>query len=178
MKKLKLLALIFILTFAKTSSLYSAAEVPNALYLGTSIGYNITEKHGEFSLLAGYDRHFEGTPEFTLGFLLEGIFKENFNLMLGIPIGFYPLEQIKLWIAPCYSFNMSKTEETEKEQQDYGSAELIEHIKPANQFMLKFGAGYNYHFENTNFTLIPFIDGTLIGKDFIIGAGVKFSFHF
>ena len=178
MKHLKLFILIFMLIFAEKIALYSAPKTQNSTYFGLSGGCNITEKNGNFSLLVGYDRHFEGTPEFTLGFLMEGIFKENFNLMLGIPIGFYPFEAIKLWIAPCYVFGIGKTKPSVEDIINYESAELIEHIKYENQFALKFGGEYNYHFNNTNFSMIPFIDGTLVGKDFIIGLGVKFRFYF
>ena len=90
--------------------------------------------------------------------------------MLGIPIGFYPIEEMKLWIAPCYSLNgVAKHYYMEKD---------VEYMKTESQFMLKFGTGYNYIFQGTNVSMLPFIECTLVGQDFIFGAGIKFNFYF
>ena len=176
MKHLKLLSVIFVLSFFITSSLHSDTEVFNSAYFGLATGYNFEEKHTDFSLMIGYDRHFEGTPEFTLGIVTELIFGKHSELMVGIPIGFYPVEEVKLWVAPCYAFVIN-SEEKEELTYDPHSDEVL-HIVPEDRFMLKFGAGYNYHFHNTNIAVLPFIDGTLVGKDFILGIGVKFNLYF
>jgi len=170
--------LIFII---HSVNLFSADEHHNDVYFGANAGYNIQAKHSEFSLIVGYDRYFDGTPLFTIGFLSELIFAEHTELLFGIPIGFYPIEQIKLWIAPCYAFNISSKEHSEAHtEQLHSPYEKVdeEHIKFENNFMLKFGAGYSYHFHNTNIGILPFIEGTLISKEFIIGFGIKFNLYF
>lgn len=174
MKIFKLLIVVLILT--TTFNFISASETPNSVYGGLGAGYNLMEKHSEFTLMAGYDRHLEGTPEFSLGLLVEGIFAEHPELLLGIPIGFYPIEEIKLWIAPCYAFALKK--ETEEHPTHEVHEGETEHTKFDNNFMLKFGIGYNHHFHHTHFAILPFLEGTLVGKDLILGAGVKFNFYF
>ena len=175
MKYLKFLITAFILFFS-TAMLYSESETPNSIFLGLSAGRNFELKHNEFSIMAGYNRHFEGTPEFTLGFLIEGIFAEHFELLLGAPIGFYPIEQLKLWIAPCYAFAIGSEEKEEHSIPPHSTE--VEHIEFHNRFMLKFGAGYNHHIHHTNYSLLPFIEGTLVSKEFILSLGVKFSLYF
>ncbi|MCL2039185.1 MAG: hypothetical protein FWG85_02005 [Bacteroidetes bacterium] len=175
MKLLKL-AIVFLILLTASFNLHSASDKLNSAYGGLSAGYNLMEKHSEFNLMIGYDRHFEGTPEFTFGLLVEGIFAERFELLLGIPIGFYPVEEIKLWIAPCFAFPLKK--ETEEHTPPELSEVEVEHIKFDSNFMLKFGVGYNYHFHQTNFSMLPFLEGTLVGKDLLLGIGVKFNFYF
>jgi hypothetical protein len=170
MKHLKLLILIFIPTFITNLSLYSQAENTNSVYLGLSAGHNIIEEHSEFSIMGGYDRHFEGTPEFTLGILAEGVFGQHTEFMLGIPIGFYPIEELKLWLAPCYTLNGN--------EKKYYEDEEVEYMKTESRFMLKLGIGYNYHFHETNAAMLPFIEGTLVGQEFVLSVGIKFNFYF
>jgi len=162
--------------------LYSAEETFNAIYFGTGAGYNIQAEHSEFSLMIGYDKYFEGTPLFTLGFLTEIIFTEHTELLVGIPIGFYPIEQIKLWLAPCYAFNINYKDHSvdnyEHKSELPFDPEFVEHIKFENQFMLKFGAGYLYNFNNINLGILSFIEGTLIAKELVIGFGIKLNFYF
>jgi len=152
--------------------LFSSDEYPNSVFFGVGGGYNLEAKHTEFSLMGGYNRHFGGTPTFTLGILGEGVFSEHSFFLLGLPIGFYPVESLKLWLAPCYSLRGGGKEYFHSE--DDGE----EHFRTNSEFILKFGFGYNYHFHDTRVSMLPFIEGSVMGSEFILGIGIKFNFYF
>ena len=168
---MKYFILIFALLNLHIFSLLAADDYPNSAYLGLSTAYNLDAGHIEFSLMGGYDRHFGGTPEFTLGLLAEGVFSEHSYFLLGVPIGFYPVENLlKLWLAPCYSLNGSG--------KNYYTVDDVEYFKSDSEFILKFGVGYSYHFKQSRIAMLSFIEGSVIGSEFILGIGVKFNFHF
>lgn len=140
---LLLFVLLILCSVNCSMKLIAADEYPNSVYIGLGLGQNVSAAHTEFSLMAGYDKHISGTPEFSLGLLLEGVFSEHSSFVVGVPIGFYPVETIKLWLAPCYSFGGG-----EKEYY-FGEDDNVEYFDNQNEFTLKFGAGYNYHFHNS-----------------------------
>ena len=143
---------------------------PNSVFLGLGGGFNTKHSEGEFTLSTGYNRHIGGTPHFSLGLLCEGVFSEKSFFVLGVPIGFYPDEAIKLYITPCYSFAGGGKE--------YYTEDDVEYFRLDNEFILKFGIGYNYYVPETRWNIQPYLEGSIINSQFVIGLGVKFNLYF
>jgi hypothetical protein len=160
----------FLVTILFSTKLFSAGDYPNSVFLGLGLGHNLTENHTEFSLMFGYDRHIESTPEISVGILGEGVFTSHNFFVIGVPVGFYPIDHLKLWLAPCFVYGGGGTE--------YFEDKGVPHFKPNNQFMLKFGAGYSIPLQGAKYTAMPFIESSVINKEFSLGVGVKFNMYF
>ncbi|MPM75912.1 hypothetical protein SDC9_122907 [bioreactor metagenome] len=164
-------ALFFVISLIFSSNEVVAAEdYHNSVFFGMSGNRNLSVGHNEFSIMAGYDRHIEATPELSVGVLVEGVFSSHSYLVLGVPVGFYFVENMKFWAAPCFVYaGGGKT---------YSNVDEIEYFKTKNQFMFKFGTGYSFHFANPRFTALPFVEGSVIHTEFILGLGVKLNMFF
>ncbi len=167
MKANVILFFFFILIFANKA--YALEGFPNCAYLGIGGGANLYNGHGEFNLAIGYDRIFEAaSPHITVGILAEGAFSSHNALLLGLPIGAYASDHLKFWITPTYVYSgVEKHAEPGEEHFEYG-----------DQFMLTFGGGYAIPLNNTNFSFIPYITGSLLNYEFILSAGIKFGINF
>ena len=164
-----LLAMFFATTLSPTK-LFSIDDHPNSLSFGLGLGQNLVEHHTEFSLMLGYNRYIETTPKISVGALVEGVFSSHSFAVFGIPIGFYPVEHLKLWVAPCFTYAGGGKE--------YFEEKGVTHFHSNNQFMLKFGGGYSIPIQRSRFSVMPFIEGGVISSDFILGIGAKMNMYF
>jgi hypothetical protein len=162
---------IFILLFSTIPMIFAQEYFPNSVTLGIGFGNNLNHSGTEFTLLGGYDRHFEGTPEFSVGAFVEGVFGEETYCVLGLPIGFYPIDEMKLWIAPCFTLNGGG-------KKYYQGNDGVPYFHSNNEFMLKFGAGYVIPLQGSRWTAMPYLEGSVVNSQFILGLGVKMNLYF
>jgi len=167
---MKSIKITFLLIIFSSIKLFSASDYPNSIFLGLGVEQNITEKYAGFSLMAGYNKHIETTPEMSVGVLMEGVFGLHNSCVFGIPVGFYPVEKLKLYIAPCFVYGGGGSKYFEEKGDEY--------FRTNNQFMFRFGGGYSISFPNTRFSAMPFIEGSVVSSEFILGVGVKFNMSF
>jgi len=180
-KKIKMInkKIIFLLIIFSSVKLFSASEEPNSVFLGFGAEQNLTEHHLGVNLMIGYNRHLETTPEMSVGVLIEGVFGSKNTCIFGFLVGFHPFghstglhnfENLKLYLAPCFVYSSGGKEYFD----DFG----VEHFRNNNQFMLKFGAGFSVPFSNSKFSVMPFVEGSVIETEFILGIGIKFNMYF
>ncbi|MDR0927484.1 MAG: hypothetical protein LBO69_06935 [Ignavibacteria bacterium] len=176
-----LLLTITIIISAIVSTPLLSQDYPNSVNFEMGVGTNVDDAKTKFNIMVGYDRHIEGSANFSVGLFVGGSFGNRSYAVLGLPVAFYPVEAVKLWIAPCYTFGgryKDREYKTDDGKDYWTEDDGVDYFKVHNDFMLKFGFGYNIKFQQTRFALLPYIEGSVMQSDFLLGIGVKLEYGF
>lgn len=117
-----------------------------------------------------YERILSIEPNVFMGIFGEYIIGEHSEFLTGLPVGieFFGL---KTYLAPSVVFETSNTEEPI----DPNGEEL--NLKESKvKFFLRFGAGYNFHFNH--FSIVPDMAVDIISGETYLVYGVVFGYGF
>lgn len=112
----------------------------NAYHAGIFTGFTTNNKNNETSFTLGLDYEYRMLMTdyyLGLGLLIEGVFANNKESLIGIPIYFHPVGGLKIYIAPGFIFGVEPIESA--------TGETKNNTKSVSNFLFRFGAGYDFH---------------------------------
>jgi hypothetical protein len=128
-----------------------------ALFLGASS--NLEHSHTAFTL--GLDYEYRFAEKFGTGLLAEYIFEDQAEVLLGVPIVWHPVQNLKIMAAPLVAFSILKV--------------IPDGTQLHLELGLRLGTAYDFHFKNNSIgpaINLDFIDGNTVlvyGLNFGVG---------
>ncbi len=181
MKKLFLISLA--LTFVLFNSLWSQdediseqtnnqeIEHESKYHAGIFLGAtsNLEDKTTDFSIGLDYEYKLDMLEQtFGIGFIMEAVFAEHKESILGLPIFIHPgLGHLKFWLAPGVEFGDEPIASNETE-------DVPTEFK--TNFLFRLGIGYDFHFDM--FAVSPAISLDMIKGNIALVYGLTVGMSF
>lgn len=177
--KVSILTATLILFFS--ARLHSADENTHnhhtGLFLGMTSGlYEDAESH--FTLGAEYEFYLQATkPMMGIGLTAEVVFAEQSEFIVGVPVYFHPEGSLKAYIMPSMLFTKHEVHTAEPAKtMDRILAVDDKTYENVNYFLLRLGAGWDFHINN--FSVTPSLALDLVEAKTYLVYGIGFGILF